>query len=180
MYDPLVVDAFLEMHGGFVVPAEHLPQDTVALTARLKLREELNVARLARAPRRRIDRVGSNGGTLPYGAEVVGSYLARMISGSMIVLYTVDEPSAVLRALRAWGKNATTGERLVIPLGSNVDVAGFGTSSSIPLTLNNRLLAVLTIYYHSARHSSDIQQLDFAIVQDLLSASLPSLAHIQE
>src|SRR6202022_2535719 len=44
MYDPVVVDALLEIHGATVVPVERPPVETVILTARMKLGRDLTSA----------------------------------------------------------------------------------------------------------------------------------------
>ena len=44
MYDPVVVDALLEIHGATVVPVERPPVETVIFTARMKLGRDLTSA----------------------------------------------------------------------------------------------------------------------------------------
>jgi putative nucleotidyltransferase with HDIG domain len=198
MYDPLVVDAFLEMHDNIALPADYLPQDTIALTARLTLGTELAVPRPVPASGNHADFGESNGYKVPYGVEVVGSYISRILPGSMVVLYTVSESRAALHVARAWGKGAGCVKRVAIPFGGrlsglvastnrrmaadasldlsvedDVDSARFGRCSSIPIDTDKGVLAVLSIYFPAPFRPSATQQLSLAAVEGHLSAFSP-------
>lgn len=188
MYDPLVIDAFIETHGRFIPSAEPLPQDTVALTARTRLGREIQKS--SSPPSGLVVMAATDVPILPYSVEVIATYLTRISVGSLLVLYAIDEPTSALRVARAWGPSAASVENLRIPLGKrlsgwvaanytpihdadpsvdfateeHIDPKRFSSCAATPVIFENRILGVLTIYMTSAiqAHGFSDRNLEFA------------------
>jgi len=129
MYDPLIVDTFKALYGQIVIPTTLTHNDTVALTARMQLRETLSSAtRFAKVGSPNLPEnmvVDSSIGTaesldLPYSIEVIASYFARLLPHSLLVLYKLDRAASLLRVAGAWGNNPELVRGHSIALGKGV------------------------------------------------------------
>jgi putative nucleotidyltransferase with HDIG domain len=196
MYDPLIVDAFLLMHETFDLPSDSLPQDAIALNTRLRLRDKIEPIPSERIGNQEwMHRVYRR---LPYAIEVVGSYLARIIPGSMVILYNVDHANTVLRVFRIWGQNVDTGTTLTLPLqnslsgravaanqqidgdasldlvfGNAADIGQYGEASTVALSDRGQFVAVLTVYFPSSSERLTTPRPNLGVVRDHLTTLLP-------
>ena len=182
MYDPLVIDTFVDMHAKSAIPAEPSPKDSVALTARIRLGQEARSSVSAPTYRSVVgpSTLPSSGSLVfPYSIDVLANYVAQVSPGSLLVLYVLDESTFSLGVARAWGRCAAAIEHLRIPLGKrltgrvaascnaaydadpsldfagddNIDSSCFRSCTAMPVAVSNQLLGVLTIYLPSPREA---------------------------
>jgi putative nucleotidyltransferase with HDIG domain len=204
MYDPVVVDALLEIHGATVVPVERPPVETVILTARMKLGRDLTSASTDSDANEAV--FGPTTTTpevqmAPYSVEVTASYITKLFRGCLLVLYAIDEAASTLCVVRAWGRGATVAQRLRIPFGGGVSgsaastsraiyradasldfaddmklpMAAFGTCSATPVVADGHILGVLTIYLSETAPTLDMPDRSFESAGAHFSAYLSSL-----
>jgi len=166
----LVVDAFFEMHHELNKAADSMPEDTTPLNARLlhltsSPKDEVSDLIIDYLP------IDSNRmPRLPYSPRVVSEYLARALTGSLVVLYRVNDKTLTLDVSHACGRGASLIKNVRIPISyriygwvaansqtifdadpaldnvpENKGSLTFATCSSLPLG-KDQVLAVLTIY----------------------------------
>jgi putative nucleotidyltransferase with HDIG domain len=197
MYDPLVVDAFLSMTGDSADsdspmssdacpdwPAPSLPSSVPLLWG-----DDL------------ISCDSLNDRALPYNVEVLANYLTRQ-PGSLLIFYAPDTTRSCLVVARAWGARDRVTDGLKIPMGKRLsgwvavagrpvfnagpsldfvdyggmDVRSIRSSGAVPITINSKLVGVLTIYSRSTTYPTATTVTDLALTSEHLSCYLASLS----
>jgi putative nucleotidyltransferase with HDIG domain len=181
MYDPLVVDAFLEIEGDAPSLLTEDSQGNEKLSSSLSsalIPASLAVPYLSRNGA--VSNEPSKEHAFPYNVEVLASYLTKS-NGTLLVLYVPEAVTCCLMVARAWGTRADSIERLKIPLGKHVsgsvatigravfapgpplDLAncsgldsGFFTNcDASPIWKGDRVAAVLTLYSNRVGRTPD-------------------------
>jgi putative nucleotidyltransferase with HDIG domain len=197
MYDPLVVDAFVRMRERFLGIEEHPSKTSAALTARMSIASMQPNARSNPYGQTLSDASES---VLPYSVEVLASYLIRMVPGSVLVLYTLDESTCALAVAKIWGDCPREFSRVRIPMGKGVsgwvavmkqpardanasldfmasDTTGqnpFESCTSEPVLKDSDLIGVLTIYLRSKSAHTTSPERNLALTSAHLAAYLSS------
>jgi putative nucleotidyltransferase with HDIG domain len=196
MYDPLVVDAFVEMYGRLRSSHEELPTNR----SKLKTPVATQIPDVIVPPWsfRKTAPVESRASTVPYSIDVVASYLTRLAPDSLLVLYSVDESVCALRTARVWGRAAPTVIHLQIPLGKRLsgwvavnrtavydadpklDFVGlfesreFCSCSATPIIIDEELLGVLAIYFRSRASVLNVGERNLGLTCSHMSSYLAS------
>lgn len=176
MYDPLVVDAFIQMYPTFnngdqTISASGPP---LRMPSFVTGQAPLNTAAPWTFPINGTTFETLNGRIVPYSIDVLATYLIRIAPNSLLVLYSLDETLSSLSVARMWGKAAPMVSQLTIPLGKrlsgwvavnrqavydadptldlNDETLGsheFCSCSAAPVIMDEKTLGVLTIYLRS-------------------------------
>ncbi|HKY21622.1 MAG TPA: HD domain-containing phosphohydrolase [Vicinamibacterales bacterium] len=203
MYDPLVVDAFLEM--AWNVP----PSDTSHNTESHPVADlSLGNSRMSVQSNRPVPLLGGESfvandcptkHVLPYGIEVLANYLTRN-SGTLLVLYMLDTTACNLIAEKAWGRQTGSIDRTRIPLGKSLsgsiatagkavfdanpasDLANdsgffadaFTSCDVVPIAVNASIVGVLTLYRNPLHDSGDFPKRVLVLTTEQLSSFIVS------
>jgi putative nucleotidyltransferase with HDIG domain len=197
MYDPLVVDAFLECK-------ESMRSTDVNTSGPFDNQLLLNWA--AATPRSITQLPGSNPASMqhlimemfPYSVEVLANYLTN--SGSLLVLYMLDPSASNLIVANTWGAQIGSIDRLTIPvgkrlsgwvaaagrpvfsLGAALDFVGyagldselFTSCGAAPISVEKTVVAVITIYQTSTLQDMDSIERVLVLTSEHLSSYISS------
>jgi putative nucleotidyltransferase with HDIG domain len=200
MYDPLVVDAFLQFKESIgsadVSTLESRDNQLLLNWAPAKSRSVIPLPDSSSAHSRRLGTA-----TFPYNVEVLAKYLTN--SGSLLVLYLLDQSGSKLIVGKTWGAQIGSIDRLTIPLGKRVsgwvaitrrpvfstgpalDFVGytglatefFNSCAASPITVQENVLAVLTVYRRSALVDNASVERGLALTSEHLSSYISSASY---
>ena len=192
MYDPLIVDAFLKITRDNFDPLDSisgkelravwpsaLPSSSIPAFCRNRVASQEDMKKQ----------------TFPYRVEVLANYLTREI-GSLLIFYVPDTTRSCLVVARAWGDPDGATDPLRIPMGKRLsgwvavggtpvintgpaldfidymglDLGSLKSSSSVPVSIKNEVVGVLTIYARSTRRTTESAATALTVTSEYLAS----------
>jgi putative nucleotidyltransferase with HDIG domain len=203
MYDPLIVDAFVQMQSRFPPTENSLTERSAALEARMAIAGRTKPPGKIPVSSAIVEHTPGTveGSALPYSVEVLASYLTQMAPKSVLVLYMFDESACALKVARSWGPRPAFLTELRVPLGKGVSgwvavmkqpvynavpaldflsghlvpTEDFVACASEPVVMDGQLLGVLTFYLPSIWRSTRSAERNLALTSAHLSTYLASV-----
>ena len=203
MYDPLIVDAFLQMQSRFPPTENSLAEHSAALEARMSIAGRTKPPEAIPVSSAVVEHTSGRmeDSALPYSVEVLASYLTQMAPKSVLVLYMFDESACALKVARSWGPRPAFLTELRVPLGKGVSgwvavmkqpvynavpaldflsgplvpTEDFVACASEPVVMDGQLLGVLTFYLPSICWSTRSAERNLALTSAHLSTYLASV-----
>jgi len=192
MYDPLVVDAFIQMIGSEAV--------SVGSSVLASSEDAMTVAYSGRSaePASEVEPITQSSiPAFPYRIEVLADYLTRQ-NGAMMVLLVPGSSGRNLSAVRIWGDRVPNLQRMNIPLGKGVSgwvairrellfdcdaaldfvncTVGYPSEikccDAVPIGVGSNLFGVLTIYRDPILYSADQAKESLILMAEEVSAYL--------
>jgi putative nucleotidyltransferase with HDIG domain len=201
MYDPLVVDAFLQLVLAVAPGHAAAPANSVALGPTLLLSSQFSYGLPHTGQTGEVGHEAWQTEVLPYSLEVLATYLTSK-TGSLLILYIPDATASNLIVARAWGAQRQAVDTLKLPMGkrlsgwvavaatamfsagpaldfvnfTGLNTWAFGHCAAVPVRAANKVVAVLTSYRGPACGSIDSIEPGMNLMAEQLASYLDSLA----